>query len=172
MKDERQPEPVKQKADELLEVARRRGRGLLDRQKRAAVDELHSVADIMREAAHSFEQREEAGLGSYVEKAAQALDRVSSTLREREVGDLLAEAENGYRKRPAICLAATALAGFAIGRFLRAGPRRLAGKGRDEASGTVADGPAPTGVGEAGGGPAPMGDTIGEASGDIEECGT
>src|SRR5581483_12032763 len=33
---------VPEKADELLEAARRRGRGLLDRQKDAAVSELHS----------------------------------------------------------------------------------------------------------------------------------
>ena len=95
MKDEREPEPPRKKVDELLEAARRRGRGLLDRQKRAAVDELRSVADLMREAAHTFEEREEGGLGSYVEKAAQALDRASSTLRERELGDLLAEVEQG-----------------------------------------------------------------------------
>ena len=136
MKDERQPEPgpepVREKVDEVLEAARRRGRGLLDRQKHAAVEEMRSVADVMREAAHTFEEREEGGLAEYVEKAAQALERASSSLGEREVGDLLAEAENGYRKRPAICLAATALAGFALGRFLRAGPRKAAAGGVDE----------------------------------------
>ena len=113
MKDERPPDP----ADETL---RQRGRGLLDRQKNAAGEELRSVADVMREAARTFETRQEGGIADYVEKAAAALDRASATLREREVGELVSECENALRKHPAACLAATAVAGFALGRLLRA----------------------------------------------------
>jgi len=127
MNEEETPrEPVPEKADELLEAARRRGRGLLDRQKRAAVDELHSVADVMRDAAHTFEEREEAGVADYVKKAADALDRLSSKLRERDLEELVREAEDGVRKKPAVFLGATAVAGFALGRFLRAGSQRIA----------------------------------------------
>jgi hypothetical protein len=125
MKDERQPEPIGEKADDLIEVARRRGRGLLDRQKNAAGEELHSVADVMRECAHTFERRQEGGLADYVAKAAEFLERASLQLREREVGDLLGECENALRKHPAVFLAATAVAGFAVGRVLRATPKRI-----------------------------------------------
>lgn len=124
-------EAVPEKADELLEAARRRGRGLLDRQKQAAVEELHSVADVMRDAAHTFEEREEAGVADYVKKAADALERLSAALRERDLEDLVREAEEGVRKRPAVFLGATAVAGFALGRFLRAGSQRVARMKRD-----------------------------------------
>jgi ElaB/YqjD/DUF883 family membrane-anchored ribosome-binding protein len=121
--------PVQEKADELLDAARKRGRGLLDRQKKAAVDELHSVADIMRDAAGRFEEREETGLADYVQKAADALDRFSSNLRDRDVEDLVRGVEQGVRTRPAITLGATAVAGFVLGRILRAGTQRIAGSG-------------------------------------------
>jgi ElaB/YqjD/DUF883 family membrane-anchored ribosome-binding protein len=127
MKDERpdEPPPIGEKADELLEVARQRGRGLLDRQKDAAGEELRSVADVMREAAHTFEKRQEGGLADYAEKAAAALERASASLREREIGELVSECETGLRRHPTVWLAATAAAGFALGRLLRAGPKRL-----------------------------------------------
>ena len=130
MKDERPQEPKPgEKADELLEAARQRGRGLLDRQKNAAGEELRSVADVMREAARTFEKRQESGLADYVEKAAAALDHASTTLREREVGELLSECEDALRKHPTVSLVAMAAAGFALGRFLRAGPKRLESSG-------------------------------------------
>ena len=122
MKDERPSEP--KPGDELGEAARQRGRGLFDRQKHAAGEELRSVADVMREAAHTFEKRQESGLADYVEKAAEALDRASTTLREREVGELLSECEDALRKHPTVGLVAMAAAGFALGRLLRAGPKR------------------------------------------------
>ena len=122
-----------EKADELLEAARRRGRGLLDRQKSAAGDELHSVADVMRDAAKRFEEREESGVAEYVEKAAEAVERVSSTLRERNLEELLGEAEDTLRRRPAVFLGATAVVGFALGRFLRAGSQRIIKERREGA---------------------------------------
>ncbi len=121
--------PVREKADELLEAAQQRGRGLLDRQKRTAVDELHSVADVMRDAAHGFEDRDEEGLAEYVQKAADALDRLSSSLRDHEVSEIVQAVEQGVRTRPAVYLGATAMAGFVLGRILRAGTQRIAGSG-------------------------------------------
>lgn len=133
MKDERPNEPASDKTDELLEAARRRGRGLLDRQKGAAGEELHSVADVMREAARSFEERQEGGLAGYARKAAETLDRLSSTLRERDLDDLLSEAEGAFRRHPALGLAAAGLGGFVLGRFLKAGSKRLVSRGAEPA---------------------------------------
>jgi len=123
-------EPVRDKADELLEAAQRRGRGLLDRQKKAAVEELHSVADVMRDAAGRFEEREEDGVAEYVQRAADALERFSSSLESRNVEELVRAVEQGVRTRPAVYLGATAVAGFVLGRFLRAGSQRIAKSGQ------------------------------------------
>jgi vacuolar-type H+-ATPase subunit E/Vma4 len=106
---------VPEKADELL-----------DRQKSAAGEELHSVADVMRGAARKFEEQQEGGVAEYVDKAADYVDRVSSTLRERNVEDLMGEVEEQLRRKPAVVLGAAAVVGFALGRFLRAGTQRIA----------------------------------------------
>lgn len=126
MMDERDPEAGArpEPADDLLEAVKRRGQGLLDRQKSAAVDELRSVADVMRDAAGKFEERQEAGMAGYVRKAAESLDRFSSGLRERELGELFQDAERAFKRRPAVGLAAAALAGFVIGRFIKTGAKR------------------------------------------------
>jgi len=124
---------ARDKADDLLEVARRRGRGLLDRQKTAAVDELHSVADVMRDAARRFEEKEEGGVAEYVEKAAGVIERISTTLRDRDLKDLLVEAEEALHRKPAVFLGAAAVVGFALGRFVRAGSQRIAKERRGSA---------------------------------------
>jgi ElaB/YqjD/DUF883 family membrane-anchored ribosome-binding protein len=149
MKDENEPsslgspgggddEPqVPEKAQELLEAARRRGRGLLDRQKDAAVSELHSVADVMRDAAHRFEERQEGEVGRTVERAAQYLDRISDTLRSQDLGELVRRGQQTLRERPVVALGATAVVGFMIGRILRASSRRIAE--RAEAAGGIGE---------------------------------
>src|SRR5438046_1363822 len=96
--------PLPEKADELLDAARRRGRGVFERQKQVAVEELHSVADVMRDAAHRFEERDDRGVASYVQKAAEYVDRVSSSLRSRDLEGLVRDGEDALRKKPALAL--------------------------------------------------------------------
>lgn len=130
--EEAAPGEVREKTDELLEAARRRGRGLLDRQKDAAVEELHSVADVMHDAARQFEERREGGIASGVDKAAEYVEKVSSTLRDRDLEDLLYDAEDALRRKPAVFLGAAAVVGFALGRFLRASSQRIAKERRGD----------------------------------------
>ena len=119
-------EHVAEKADDLLQAVRRRGRGLLDRQKTSAAEELTSFADVMHDAARNFEEKDEVGVGGYVQKAADYVDRLSSTLKEKNLEEMLREGENLLRKRPAVVLGVTAVVGFAIGRFLRASGKKIA----------------------------------------------
>ena len=121
-----------EKADELLETVRKRGRGLLHRQKLAAVEELSSVAGVMKDAAAKLETTDEARVGTYVRKAADFVDGLSCTLRERELEDLVHGAEGVIRERPALGLGLSAAAGFVIGRMLRASSQRIAEKVREE----------------------------------------
>ena len=117
---------VPEKADELLEKVKRRGRGLLDRQKDSAAEELDSVADVMHDAARRFEEKDEAGVGGIVEKAAAYIGKLSTSIRDRNLDDLFREAEIQLRRRPVLVLGITAVAGFALGRFVRAGGKRIA----------------------------------------------
>jgi len=121
-----------EKPDELLETVRKRGHGLLHRQKQAAVEELSSVAGVMKDAAAKLESTDEARVGTYVRKAADFVDGLSSTLREHELEDLVHQAEGMVRERPAVGLGLSAAAGFVLGRLLRASSQRIAAKIREE----------------------------------------
>lgn len=142
MIQERQPSPddgprepqeksgIPEKADELLENARKRGRGLLDRQKNAAVEELSSVAGVIRDAAAKFEEKQEAAVGATVRRAADYLQDLSSRIQDRDLDELLQQSEQVLRTRPALCLGLTVASGFVLGRFLRASSKRVSEKVR------------------------------------------
>jgi hypothetical protein len=112
--------------EELLETVRKRGRGLLHRQKKAAVEELTTVAGVMKDAASKLETTDEAGVGEYVRKAADYMDGLSSTLQEHELDDLLQEWKRILQERPVVCLGLTVGFGFVAGRLLRASSQHLA----------------------------------------------
>jgi hypothetical protein len=64
--------------------------------------------------------------------AADSLERFSSTLRDRDLGDLMSEAESAARRHPVVFATACAVAGFALVRFLKSsGPREGAYYGVD-----------------------------------------
>lgn len=118
--------------------ARRGRRGLFDHQKRAAAEQLRSVAGVMRDTAGRFEQKEEEAVADYVRKAADVVEHCSSSLRDRKVEELVSQAEDAIRHRPALILGLATAAGFALGRILRAGslrgngsPRAAAGSAED-----------------------------------------
>jgi len=117
---------VPEKADELLDAARKRGQGLLERQKEAAGNELGSVAEALREAARKLEEKHDDSMGRLVEKGAGYVDRLSRNLRDHDVNDLLGQARRSFRERPALSLGLAMAAGFALGRVLRAGSHRVA----------------------------------------------
>lgn len=117
---------IPEKADELLDAARKRGRGLLERQKEATVRELGSVAEALHEAARKLGENQDEMLAPAVEKGAGLVDRLSKTLKEHDIQDLLGRAQRSLRERPAISLGVAAAIGFAIGRIVRAGSARIA----------------------------------------------
>lgn len=117
---------IPEKADELLEAASRRGRGLLERQKDATVNELDSVAQALHQTAKELRDKQDATLGPVVEKGAGFVERFSRTLKDHDVRELLSEAQRMLKERPAAGLGVAAAVGFALGRLIRAGSHRAA----------------------------------------------
>lgn len=121
-----------EKAEELLETVRKRGRGLLHRQKQAAAEELSSFAGVMKDAATKLETTDEARVGTYVRKAADFVDGLSSSLKEHDLEEVVHQSEGALRGHPAVGLGLSAAAGFVIGRLLRASSQRIAERAREE----------------------------------------
>ncbi len=124
---ERDIDAVKSKAAEigsdLAEEAKKQA-GVIERkaasfageQKNAAADRLGGVASALNDVAKTLKERDDT-IARYARDLADGVDRASHTLKDREVGDLVAMAEDFGRKQPVAFLGLAALAGFASGRF-------------------------------------------------------
>jgi hypothetical protein len=95
------------KAEELAErgkqVGAERGAGLANATRRVADDLEGSSPEIAR----------------HVRTAADSIESVANSLRERSVGDLMQEATGFARRQPGAFFGAAVLAGFAIARFAK-----------------------------------------------------
>jgi hypothetical protein len=102
-----------------MERARARVKEQLDTQKGKAADGLENVANIVRQSTQPLRDQRHDTTALYVEKAAEHMDRVSTSLRDRDVAELMLGAESFARQQPALFLGATFAAGFIAARFLK-----------------------------------------------------
>jgi ElaB/YqjD/DUF883 family membrane-anchored ribosome-binding protein len=113
------------------------GTGLMDRvrqgattqlgnQKDKATDGLGSVAEAVRQTTqHLREQRHET-IARYVDEAAAQLERVSQRLREKNVGEMLDDAQEFARRRPAVFIGTAFALGMISARFFKSSRDRRA----------------------------------------------
>jgi hypothetical protein len=90
--------------------------------KDEAMDYVERVADAMRRAAGQFEPDLPIA-ASYIRSAAAQVDNVSTSVRNRDLKDLLDGAQSFARSQPTAFLGLTAVAGFALVRFLKSSSR-------------------------------------------------
>jgi len=60
----------------------------------------------------------------YADRAAAQIDRLSETVRSRQFGEMVTDAEDFARRQPALFIAVAVAAGFVIGRLLARPSRR------------------------------------------------
>lgn len=140
-------EGLKSDVNEAGRAAMAQGIGFVDAAKAQAVDyavqrkgdAAQSVADLassLRESGRTFDDRP--NLRAVFDSAAEGLDGLAGSIRERSFADLYADLEAVARRRPAAFVAASAVAGFLVARFVKASsdalpmqpgaaPRRSAG---------------------------------------------
>ena len=115
-------------------------RGVLDRvrdhaneqlssQKDRATDGLGNLANAVRETTRPLRDQQHGVIADYVEQAADRLEQFSASLRDRNLSDLVDEAQRFARRQPALFLAATFTAGVLAARFLKSSApgRQVAG---------------------------------------------
>ena len=106
------------------------GRGLMDRvkdsataqlstQKSRATDGLGSLASTIRQSSQPFRDGQQDMIAQYVEKAADQLERLSTHLRDRDVSDLMDDAQRFARRQPAVFVGAAFAVGVVAARFLK-----------------------------------------------------
>jgi hypothetical protein len=109
---------VQQLGDGLREAAL----SLVDDQKGRLADTIHGFALAFRRSADTLQEEQSAMASRCAGQAAMQLDRMAAALRQRRLGDILADAEGLARRQPALFIAGTLAAGFLLARLIAASP--------------------------------------------------
>ena len=102
----------------LSEQMREAAESLLHEQQERLAETVHGLAEALRRTADQLERENNATVAQYAQQAAEQIDRLSETVRQRDLRDVLATTEDFARRQPAMFIAGAVAAGFVIGRLL------------------------------------------------------
>jgi len=109
---------IKDAATAQLGEAAEKAKGFAGEHKNVAAEQISGVSAALDKIADELAQDEHAApAAGYARKLAAETRRVSDTLRESSVDDLMGMAQGFGRSQPMAFLGAAALAGFVAGRF-------------------------------------------------------
>lgn len=103
----------------LMDRVRDGATSQLTTQKGRVTDSLTSLAQAVRQSTESLRGNEQPAVAQYVEQAAGQLERLSNRLRDRDVKDLMQDAQQFARRQPAIFIGAAFAAGLLAARFMK-----------------------------------------------------
>jgi hypothetical protein len=103
----------------IMDRVRERAAAQLSTQKDRATDGLGSVAQAVRQSTQHLRDNKQDAIAQYVDKAADQIDRFSTQLRNRDVGELVNEVQRFARKQPALFVGSAFAIGVIGARFLK-----------------------------------------------------
>jgi len=109
--------------DSLMNTVKQRASEQLDTQKTRATDGLSLIAGAVRQSTQNLRNEQHDGLAQYVERAADQLERFSSTIRDKDLDQLLRETRQLARRQPAIFIGGSFAVGLLAARFLKSSRR-------------------------------------------------
>ncbi len=116
---------VKSSAADMLDDAKQGAQSKLNAQKDVAADGIDSVADALRNAANGSDKSGQRtgndAIASLAGSAADGLERLSGTLRNKDVGAMVRDAESFARNQPMAFFGLALVTGFLAVRFMKAG---------------------------------------------------
>lgn len=112
---------LREEAGALKGQATARARDYATQGKERATYALDNVARLITDAAGTVDSKVGTQYGDYTRKAADAVSGFASSLKDREVDDLVRDATEFVKKSPAIAIGAAAAIGFVLARLVKAG---------------------------------------------------
>ncbi|GJD47453.1 hypothetical protein OPKNFCMD_0161 [Methylobacterium crusticola] len=101
----------------LVEAARDQVNGYVDRRKGDAAQSVSDLAQALRESGGRLEQQP--NVKAFFDSAAEGLEQLSGSIKERSFEDFYSDIEAVARRRPAAVAVATFLTGFLAARFIK-----------------------------------------------------
>lgn len=125
-------EAIKSQAADMAGAVQDKAETLAGQGKDAGAERAEGLAHAVRRAADDLESSSPE-IAKHVRAAADSVEGVADSLRERSVGDLINEMNGFARRQPAAFFGAAMLAGFALSRFAKSS----AAPDRDRTGGTA-----------------------------------
>jgi hypothetical protein len=125
--------PAAEADDGIIDRVKSRAAAQLSTQKDRATDGMGSVANAVRRSTQELRDQHHETVAEYVERAADQLDRFSSRLKDKDVGELMRDAQDLARRQPMLFIGSALVLGFAGARFLKSSSpeRREQGSWKD-----------------------------------------
>lgn len=110
---------AREKASEAAGQAQDKARSQLSMGKDRVADSMESVAHALRSSTEQMQGQEAGFVGDYMNRAADKVSEFSYQLREKDVNELVRDAENFARREPVIFMAGAFALGLIAARFLK-----------------------------------------------------
>ncbi len=114
----------------ILDKVRETATGQLASQKDRATDGLGSVAQFVRQSTQQLRDQKQDAIAGYVEQAADQIDQFSRSLRNKDVSELIDDAQQLARKQPALFIGGAFVLGLIGARFLKSSAQGNGGSSR------------------------------------------
>jgi hypothetical protein len=108
----------------IVSNVKNRATAQLASQKDRATDQLGTIAQAVRHSSERLRADQHETVAQYVEKAAEQLDRFSHNLREKDINELLQDAQSLARRQPALFIGGSFAVGLLAARFLKSSRER------------------------------------------------
>jgi hypothetical protein len=104
----------------ILNQVREKAASQLNEQKTRATDSLGNVAQAVRQSTQHLRDQQYDTVAQFVERAADQIERFSNHLRQRDLNDLVSEAQRFARQQPGVFIGSSFAAGMLAARFIKA----------------------------------------------------
>jgi hypothetical protein len=103
----------------LIDKVRQGATSQLGTQKNKATDGIGTVAQAVRQASQQLRTQQHETIASYIDQAANQLERFSTRLHDKDVGELVRDAQQFAKRRPAMFIGSAFAIGLLGARFLK-----------------------------------------------------
>jgi galactokinase/mevalonate kinase-like predicted kinase len=117
-------EKIKVEGERLVDEAQRKAQEVVVARKQAAAEFMHDISEAVSKATEVLDQKGHSHTASLLKSAAGELDRLSTSVSDREIDSLLREMRDVAYRKPTLFFGAALLIGFGAARFLTASASR------------------------------------------------